>query len=835
MVKPVLDEIKALIEEDLKSVNLISERPNGFKLARVITWFEKSLKKYPNDQLKLKFINDFVKSFISEKHFGTIREFMLNNYIFLSEENWILFKNVENWQLITQLINKVLPFTNLDRFKSTFKSMTEDDKLDDNRIKKDSELWQVMDNFLKVKPLDLILLLVKIMAGNFKDGNWVECCISMLHLITKDRRDLRNFLIINMSDLIKDCKTAADRRIFRNFLVFNGKEKNLINALIVSGTKSHSLDIDVVEILDDLNPDSVKEFLHDDARVIHRNYFLRLYAMFNPIKSERARLDLIEYFHRRLLKKRDGNPANENNDEVLSKLKDLVLPSFRLFFDKSNKNIDENIQPYLTLFYKATQSLKIKKIFPMFLSLTTRQLRMMVGIMKRRTKKYLETTGDPTLDDFLNFLAMACRDAITILLSRMFLDKILSYIKMSNCWALERQFVSWNKRITKEILLQDRLKELRRRINIFFEKARRKMIFSTESINYLKKAWATRQVLEKRGIEFIKVQTRPGNDENVHPAIRDLLKEIDVLFLRKRILEPQDVYILHIKAARGKLALPIEYKTESIPWVSFQNGLITGLGLSGMKIKKIPRFIRHLKNLKVLDLSNNLLYKIQKNSLPASLIYLDLSRNNLFYLGRSVRLSNLRFLDLHCNLFKEIDIGNFARKLKYLDLSRNQFHRLSKIKGLNKCVSLKHLNLAWCKLKKIEEFPPIPSLTTLSIRGNKIVKLTLVVNLYNLKKLDISDNYLGSFKGFDRIENLVYLNANRNYIFNIKHLKSLKNLRYLYVCDNKIDDLDISLSKYLKSKEDFEFDFSGNPLGKLSVQTMMKYLMQCNNKKIYNF
>ena len=152
---------------------------------------------------------------------------------------------------------------------------------------------------------------------------------------------------------------------------------------------------------------------------------------------------------------------------------------------------------------------------------------------------------------------------------------------------------------------------------------------------------------------------------------------------------------------------------------------ITSLALSKNELEKIPKELRNLLELEILDLSynkivriNNLdnlvklkildlsfnpIKQIQNLSMLSKLEILSLSGTNISRIENLENLSNLRFLDLkESQIFEIIGLENLV-KLKILDLSENTFQRIN---GLDKLTTIEIIGLkADTFIRRKEEKP----------------------------------------------------------------------------------------------------------------------------------
>ncbi|KAH0707117.1 hypothetical protein KY289_012193 [Solanum tuberosum] len=169
------------------------------------------------------------------------------------------------------------------------------------------------------------------------------------------------------------------------------------------------------------------------------------------------------------------------------------------------------------------------------------------------------------------------------------------------------------------------------------------------------------------------------------------------------------------------------------------------LRLSSCELKDFPHFLRNVKTLWVLDISNNKICGLIPNWFSGirwdALYYLNLSHNSLTGHLQRFHFHNLRYLDLKFNSLQgplSLYICN-SNTLEFLDLSRNNFSN-SIPSCLGSMSSLKVLDLR--RNNFIGSLPSLcaqsTSLRTIVLNGNQF-KGTLPVSLLNCSGLEVLD------------------------------------------------------------------------------------------------
>lgn len=198
-----------------------------------------------------------------------------------------------------------------------------------------------------------------------------------------------------------------------------------------------------------------------------------------------------------------------------------------------------------------------------------------------------------------------------------------------------------------------------------------------------------------------------------------------------------------------------------------------------------------MTGLKILNVSNNALTAISKNTFPKlyELHTIDVSHNNISDISNAVfqTLFSLRSLNLSYNSLETIKPPMFGTlpTLLEMDLSNNQLKDIAK-GALTKLASLRYLTLDNNYLERIFQIPI--SLNHLTMRNNRISEIPERTwpSMNALLSLDISGNQIndtlfsGSFQGLLTLQKL---NLNANGITKIpwESLTPLSTLQYLYL------------------------------------------------------
>jgi Leucine-rich repeat (LRR) protein len=230
---------------------------------------------------------------------------------------------------------------------------------------------------------------------------------------------------------------------------------------------------------------------------------------------------------------------------------------------------------------------------------------------------------------------------------------------------------------------------------------------------------------------------------------------------------------------------------------------------NNQNIKYFTNFILGLKDLLILDLSNNLIkYIPDKLSDLEDLDELYLQNNKLLKLSNGVcKLRNLRILNISNNKIENLSIQiNNLINLQSLNLSNNNlsyiplsFYKLINLKELDLSNNnLKYVSISICKLKSLE---------TLNLKNNKIAYLTKNIKyLTNLRIFLIGNNLLKKLPNeITNMDNLEQINIENNpfITFPTKVLK-IPRLTHLYDDNNRIINID-SLRKEYELNNELDF------------------------------
>lgn len=228
------------------------------------------------------------------------------------------------------------------------------------------------------------------------------------------------------------------------------------------------------------------------------------------------------------------------------------------------------------------------------------------------------------------------------------------------------------------------------------------------------------------------------------------------------------------------------------------------------------RTFSKLKKLVWLDLSSNRIQHIGLNTLPKTLLTLDISKNLFTVFPTLVldHLRDLRILSMRDNLLtklNDITFQSFKTHLEKVDLSQNNIDELPQ-----------HLFNRTTRIKAINFDKNFITLIPSSAFGNlSIVHMVLSYN--HINHIDT--------KAFESLENtLEYLDLERNSLTTFPSaIYNLNRLHFLYLTSNAISTVDL-LPATLKVLSLSSNNFSSIPMDVLSNCTGLSYLNMGYNK-----
>lgn len=246
------------------------------------------------------------------------------------------------------------------------------------------------------------------------------------------------------------------------------------------------------------------------------------------------------------------------------------------------------------------------------------------------------------------------------------------------------------------------------------------------------------------------------------------------------------------------------------------------------RIKQV-RGIKNLEQLKVLDLSHNMI-----GQLPVSigelkaLETLEVSNNHLQSLANVFQLPKLRLINASTNYINHINCDAECRSLEELNLSNNRLSELnvipfSKLKKLyarendiedimcfgnmclsevvlsnnklksiqfaEECIHLQYLEVNQNKISTLDNLGCHPKLSVLYAADNSISGTFSLQHLPDIALVDCSSNNIKMLAGIEGLPKLTTINLENNIIEELGQWRTLPSLQSINIQGNRIRDL----------------------------------------------
>lgn len=214
---------------------------------------------------------------------------------------------------------------------------------------------------------------------------------------------------------------------------------------------------------------------------------------------------------------------------------------------------------------------------------------------------------------------------------------------------------------------------------------------------------------------------------------------------------------------------------------------LTKLTIHGDEDGMLPTRFRHFPRLDTLNLSNNDLTYFPDVARLTSLRFLNLGANKITLEGKTLLPPNLVSLDLSRNLIKVVpkSIGNAAGLLN-LDFANNQIEWLEP--GLSRCKSLERLSFYRNKLRSLPpELYELKNLKEIDLYYNELTSIDTSISQWrDLEILYLSNNKLTSIPDqVGRLNHLQELYLHHNRLSTLpQSIAGLKSLLVLRANDN---------------------------------------------------
>lgn len=224
---------------------------------------------------------------------------------------------------------------------------------------------------------------------------------------------------------------------------------------------------------------------------------------------------------------------------------------------------------------------------------------------------------------------------------------------------------------------------------------------------------------------------------------------------------------------------------------------IVTMDLSHGRIKTIlTNDFRSLTDIRFLILVNNNIRLLEKESLPKTLHFLHLGRNNLTSLNGTLRdIENMDVLFLNENNLTTLDdeLPIKSANFKSLVAHHNKLQHLTQ--DLSKFMYLDAMYLSDNEIRSLDGvFRNASYIQTLSAHNNKIEYLATdeFVNTVELQELDLANNYIRALNdSLLPLKKVRICNFSRNHLaeFSLNEVRGLRELQVIDLSFNEIEKL----------------------------------------------
>lgn len=261
-----------------------------------------------------------------------------------------------------------------------------------------------------------------------------------------------------------------------------------------------------------------------------------------------------------------------------------------------------------------------------------------------------------------------------------------------------------------------------------------------------------------------------------------------------------------------------------------ENPNLLKLAATSNRIEEINgKDLKNVQNVREIDLSRNLLTKIENLSPLKQLETLDLSSNRIEVLENIEFSQKITKINASDNRIHSIFVKNPIQSLKYLNMSKNIINEFNYSKIFP---NLTTLILDHCFLTSLIEFSDFKSLNTLSLSHNKICE-DVDLELSNLQNLNVSHNNITSLSFIAKLQKLEVLDLSYNPLDDesIEIKIQFPKLRVLSISGTKIsnllnipnlfpniEEIDLKDTKGYSKEDVIEFVSKANSLLKLDIR-----------------
>ncbi|NHJ22528.1 MAG: leucine-rich repeat domain-containing protein [Candidatus Lokiarchaeota archaeon] len=324
------------------------------------------------------------------------------------------------------------------------------------------------------------------------------------------------------------------------------------------------------------------------------------------------------------------------------------------------------------------------------------------------------------------------------------------------------------------------------------------LIIAFEHLNYLDE-FQLRDVLIRDLDEFINTEPSILAQEYCY----DLRRFFKVNTYDKMPLDQIFEIFLNLKSI---LSLINSFNLKQVDYrqgieYSLENGLITGLKLWGLGIRRLSEIghLKYITNLEFLDVSETDLEVVDGLERYPKLKSLELGKNKISEIKGLNNLVNLEILDISNNKVKEIGGLYDLKKLKVLHLAFNQIEEINGLENLQdlETLILDHNLISELRIRgvlphleglylsnnqlKTLDLGNFPSLETLSVALNPLIEIKGLKELKKLDRIIVGYDQLLGIRGFEEQKGFtitlhVYRRNEVPWFFNVEEIEKYRNL-----------------------------------------------------------
>ncbi|ETN04754.1 hypothetical protein PPTG_14543 [Phytophthora nicotianae INRA-310] len=209
------------------------------------------------------------------------------------------------------------------------------------------------------------------------------------------------------------------------------------------------------------------------------------------------------------------------------------------------------------------------------------------------------------------------------------------------------------------------------------------------------------------------------------------------------------------------------------------------LNLDRRNLPVIP-LLEGEQTLRLLNLQNNVIRRIENLLGLPNLIFLDLYNNRIEKLENLHLVPNLRVLMMGKNRLRTIENLECLQKLDVLDLHSNEIEQMQ---NLNELKELRVLNLGGNMISTVENIDKLMLLTELNLRRNRINRIGTIGNLPSLLRLFLSNNKIETLEAIEplfQVSSISELRLDSNGVcapnqmeYRVRMIRSFPSLKHL--------------------------------------------------------